>query len=426
MAAQNFAALLNFKPDVAKGIDNPIARLSVQHNEGSLSDVYAYVLRMSQVMRTELPEETKAKIEKFRNLLTTRVQKKNIVTDEVSEVVEPSELTKAYLEKSKAYTDAVLAYNDLRIAAMTGADSQAVHAWALNGAARRNAVKAAMTDWVSNGYKNEYEQMGAFIDQVGQRDLTLLKAQYRDDFERARMTGITSGMDYYFTTLVPGNFARSSGWTKFTFKSTDMQSHGSSTYTNKRWNVSGGASWLGIFGGKGGAESSSSHQEFNSTLSTDEFELSFEITKLPICRDWLSLAFLNCRTWRFDPGNPELKGDLLSDGGAPPKGLMAAIPMEAVFVRQLEFKLGHSESFQNFVRDTKNATQGGDGYVRFGPFFLGGSGKNMSSTESSTRDFGFKQTAQGMSVPGMQVAGFQCYVFDEARPAPLDSITEWV
>ena len=71
------------------------------------------------------------------------------MTDEVSEVVEPSELSKAYLEKSKAYTDAVLAYNDLRIAAMTGADSQAAHAWALNGAARRNAVKAAMADWVA-------------------------------------------------------------------------------------------------------------------------------------------------------------------------------------------------------------------------------------------------------------------------------------
>ena len=194
---------------------------------------------------------------------------------------------------------------------------------------------------------------------------------------------------------------------------------GSSTYTNKRWNVSGGASWLGIFGGKGGAESTSTHQEFTSKLSTDEFGPAFEITKIPFVRSWLPLAFLNSQTWRFDPGNPELKGDLLSDGGAPPKGLMAAIPMEMVVVQNLELKLGHSELFQNFVRDTKNASQGGDGYVRFGPFFLGGGGKNMSSTELSTRDWEFKSTEQGMFVPGMQIAGFQCYVFDEARPAPL-------
>jgi hypothetical protein len=424
--AENWSNFLNIIVDVAKGAADPFAKLQVQHSRGSLSEVYALVLRMSQVMHTELPEATKAKIEKFRNLLSTKIQKTNIVTDEVTEVVEPSELTKAYLEKSKAYADAVFAYNDLRIAAMSGADSQAVHAWALNGATRRNAVKAAMADWVSNGYKNEYEQMSAFIDQVGQRDLTLLKAQYRDDFERARMTGITSGMDYYFTSLAPSNFARSPGWTKFTFKSTDMQSHGSSTYANKRWNLSGGASWLGIFGGRGGAESTSSHQEFTSTLNSDEFELSFEITQVPIIRSWLGLGFLNSKTWRFDPGNPELKGELLSDGGAPPKGLMTAIPMAMVVVQNLELKLGHSESFQNFVRDTKNSSQGGDGYVRFGPFFLGGGGKNMSSTESTTRDWGFKQTEQGISAPGMQVAGFQCHVFDEARPAPLDSITEWV
>jgi hypothetical protein len=424
MQAENFARLVDFVPDVVKGTNGQFAKLSVQSNEGALSDVYARVLRMSQVMYSELPEETKAKIEKFRKLLNTTVQKKNIVTDEVTEVTEPSAVTRSYLEKSKAYTDAVVAYNDLRIAAMSGADSQAVHAWALNGSARRNAVKAAMSDWISNGYKNEYEQMSAFISQVSQRDLTLLKAQYLDDLERGRLTGITSGMDFYFTSLVPGNFARSTGWTGFTFASSDLQSHSGSSYANKRWNVSGGATWLGIFGGKAAAESTTSHREFNSKLNTDEFSLSFEITEVPIDRSWFRPSFLISHTWRFDPSNPDLKSDLLSDGGAPPRGMLPAYPTAIVFIRNLKLKLGHSETFQKFVSDAKSASQGGDGYLHFGPFFLGGGGKNMSAEGSSTRDWGFTSDDQGMTVPGMQIAGFRCHVLPKS-PEPSPSITEW-
>ena len=38
-----------------------------------------------------------------------------------------------------------------------------------------------MNDWVSNGYKNDYEQIAAFIDQVMQRDMALLKQEYHDE-----------------------------------------------------------------------------------------------------------------------------------------------------------------------------------------------------------------------------------------------------
>jgi len=131
----HFARLVDFIPDVVKGTNAQFARLSVQGSEGTLSDVYSRVLRMSQVMHEELPEATKAKIEKFRNLLTTRIKKTNLATDEVTEVLEPSEMMKAFLAKSQARTAAMDKYNNARIAAMTAADSQAVHAWALNGAA---------------------------------------------------------------------------------------------------------------------------------------------------------------------------------------------------------------------------------------------------------------------------------------------------
>jgi len=71
-----------------------------------------------------------------------------------------------------------------RIDALSADNQKAVQYWAINANILRNKVKAAMADWVSSGYKNDYEQIAAFIDQVMQRDMSLLKAQYRDDLEK--------------------------------------------------------------------------------------------------------------------------------------------------------------------------------------------------------------------------------------------------
>jgi hypothetical protein len=217
MQAENFARLVDFKPDVAQANNTQFARLAILNNTGGLADFYRYTLRMSQVAQSELPAATKAKIDKFRKLLTVTTKKKNLVTDEETEVSEPSPMVVAYNEKLAAYESAALTYNNLRINALTATDSRSVHEWSMNAGILRNRVKTAMSDWVSNGYKNEYEQIAAFIDQVTQRDMSLLKAEYRDDLEKARLTGLASGGDFYYTSLVPAGFVTSGGWTKFSF-----------------------------------------------------------------------------------------------------------------------------------------------------------------------------------------------------------------
>jgi hypothetical protein len=190
-----------------------------------------------------------------------------------------------------------------------------VHYWALNANILRNKVKAAMNDWVTNGYKNDYEQIAAFIDQVMLRDMALLKQEYRDDLEKARITGLASGSDFFYTSLIPGNFARSNGWTEFSFSSGDLTSHSSSTYSTRRWQARAGASFLGIFGGRGGASSSSSRSAYEHTFNSDSFFLRFQICQVPIVRPWFKQAFLLSKTWRFDQNNPEAKDEIVSDGG---------------------------------------------------------------------------------------------------------------
>jgi len=164
MQAENFARLVDFVPDVARADNEQFARLNIMNHEGSLSDIYRYILRMSQVMQSELPEETKKKIEKFRSLLSVTKTKKNLLDDSETQVTKPSPLTQVYFEKMAVYESAALEYNSRRVDALTAADPRAVHYWALNANILRNKVKAAMNDWVANGYKNDYEQIAAFLD----------------------------------------------------------------------------------------------------------------------------------------------------------------------------------------------------------------------------------------------------------------------
>ena len=309
--------------------------------------------------------------------------------------------------------------------ALTAADPRAVHYWALNANILRNKVRAAMNDWVANGYKNDYEQISAFIDQVMQRDMTLLKQEYRDDLEKTRITGLASGSDFFYTSLIPGNFARSSGWTEFTFSSGDFASHSSSNYSTRRWQARAGAAFLGIFGGRGGGSSSSSRSDYKDTFKSDDFSLKFEICQVPIVRPWFKQAFLLSKTWRFDQNNPEAKDEIVSDGGDIPKGLMPAYPTTAIFVRGLTLRLGHSEGFSDFMSEHTSSSAGGGGLVHFGPFFVGGSYSRASTSGSTQRNYGYSWNNQGMKVSGMQVVGFKCHI-NPKSPDPLPTITKWV
>ena len=425
MQAENFARLVDFVPDVTSASNEQFQRLSVMNNEGSLSDRYKYTLRMSQVMETELPEETKKKIEKFRGLLTTTTTKKNLLDDTETEVTGPSPLTQAYFDKMAAYEEKALEYNTHRIDALTAADARAVHYWANNAGILRNRVKAAMSDWVANGYKNEYEEIAAFIDQVSQRDMALLKQEYRDDLEKARLTGLASGSDFYYTALVPGNFATSSGWTEFGFKSSNYTSQASSNYSTKKWDAKAKGGFLGVFGGSGGGGRSSDRKEYATTFNSDQFNLNFFIAQVPMVRPWMKEAFLVSKSWRFDQNNPEAKGEVINDGGTPPKGLIPAYPTTALFIRDLTLSFAETSGFSNFMAENESSHAGGGGSVSWGPFNLGGSYSRSSTSGSTQRSHGFSFDGQTMKVAGMQLIGFKCHILPKS-PDPLSSITEWI
>jgi hypothetical protein len=407
LQAEMFSRLVDFIPDVANK-DNHLARLVMKNDEGSLSDVYEEVLKMSQVVKTELDDKTKEKIEKFRALLS--VEKENLLGEMVTV---PSPLVDAYTTKMQEYEAAVIAYNEHRINALVAKDPQAVHYWKLNGKTLENRVKSSMAAWISSGFKKDYEGISAFIDQVMSRDLTLLKADYKHLFETAGIKSEFAG-DFLPTFAAPANFPKAGGWTTFTFNQSHFNSYSNSK--SNRWGGGGGFS-LGIFsiGGKAGGKK----DEFSSGFDSSKFSLSFQMCQVPIIRPWFKRNFIASNYWRYDKKSPSVANAVLSDGGNPPKGKMVAYPTSIVFIRNLELKFAENTGFSNWM---KKEIDGGGG-ISIGPFFAGGS-YGASSSQSVSN---YTHNSQSVKVPGMQIIGFKCHVLPKSpNPNPTIKESSWV
>src|SRR5579871_2579954 len=424
--AEQLARIVDFVPDVAKINNNQFAQFAVENNEGTLSDRYDLILKMSQVMAQELDQATQDKIAKFRGLLQTTTQKTDLVTGAVTNMVGPSPLVQAYNQKMQAYDSAALTYNMARINALAGNDPAAVQNWAINASILRNTVVAAMDDWITNGYKDDYEEIAAYINQVMQRDMAMLKQQYEQDLQNARLTGISSGSDFYYTGLVPGDFAQSAGWSTFTFSSGDIGNYANSSFSNSGWQAQATGGFLGLFGASAGASASQGRVQCNSGFDSDRFSLRFSICQIPIVRPWFKDAYLLSKCWRFDQSNPDYKNLLLSDGGNPPKGYVPAYPTSVVFIRDLYLSLDKNSGAGQFIQQQQASSQGGGTSVNFGLFSLGGSASHYSQSGYSQRSSNYQWDDQGLSVPGMQIAGFKCHVLASKCPAPDPSITSWV
>jgi len=429
MQAENFANMVNFIPDVsgrfANGVcEENIKGLSVLENEGSLSDVYKYILTMSQVMESELDEKTKAKIEKFRGLLETEKEKIDIITDEKTMVKEPSPLVNAYTQKMAEYDAAALEYNSKRIAALDATDAKAVHDWALNANIYYNKVKAAKAAWVSAGYKNEYEQISAYIDQVMQRDMSMLKQNYLETLEKSTLTSLVSGATFPFTTISPANFAQSSGWTRFTFNQSQYDDAQKSDVHNHSVKVDQSSkSWFHKQHYSYGKTTNT--QTLETTFNLSEITVEFEICQVNIVRPWFKPAFLHSKYWRFDQNNPDAKGQMLWDGKG--NGILPAYPTAMILTRNLVIDFHEESAAQDFLHKFEETSHEGGIGVNIGLWGIG-VGCDFSYLDNSKHDESETKAHQMGSkivVSGMQIIGYRCHQL-EVSPNPNPEITNWI
>jgi hypothetical protein len=381
----------------------------------SMPFVYEQVLKRSQVPAQQLNEETKNRLERYRNKLTATVEKENLATGETVEKTVSSDLVKAYDKYMQKYLTAESEYSSKRVAAMTSDDEQVVLDWNLNQDTYRQKVQAAYDKWVSAGYKNEVEQMRAFINQVSMQNMAFMKRDLLDQFDRASITEQNSNIEFLWTSLIPASLPFAEGWQKYSFTHKDVERHSESSYNE--WSAGGSTGGLLSIGVSASASGSTERSSLDFDLTN--LSISFELAQGIIDRPWFSPEFMLSNAWRFPP---ELEGlenmtQQLSDGKKPPSGSLIAYPTTALFVRNVEIRFKDIEMDSETVR-RKLDTQAS---VNFGPLRIGG---GSYSRGSESYDFEYDVTDNALHVPGMQVIGFRCRVLPKL-PNPSDEIENW-
>lgn len=416
--AEDLAYLMDFIPD-ASGISDGDKRMNLNKKiwnpSDRLSDVYNFVLNQSEVVQTEVDETLQAKIDRVRRVLQTT----KTVTDfdenfeEVKrEITVDSVVAVQYKEKKQVYDAAFQEYRNAQIRAMNGGPED-VDFFALNERILRSKVRMAENDWHANGYKNLYERATSFLDQAASGDLNLLMQGYREDMDFSQISNPASpGSKFYFTKLVPSNFASSmQGWTQFSFSKKDYESHRDRRRTT--WGAGGGFIG-GLFNIGGSAEGEVTR--ISNDVKWESLKIKFSIAQVPIMRSWFHSNLLSSRFWRFG-ANADIigQGDLLSDGGMPPAGQMPAYPTTAIFIKDLEITFDtYSGNY-----DALHSHISGRSGLSWGPIHLGGS----YSRSKTTSDFESSRLHNGIKIDGMQLIGFRCHLLPKS-PNPVEGIAE--
>jgi cell division septum initiation protein DivIVA len=407
--ASRFARLVDFTPD-AKGVFGEQQQMaSFQSDAGSLSRTYERALKQSQVAKAELTEEQRGQLERFRNLLYPEQEITDLVTGKTETKRVEGPILRAYKEFQAKYEDALFAYNEARVKAMSAANPEAVLNFSMNGDALRRRVRTAEGDWAAAGHRRDVEGMLAVIESIGLRDLSVWKADLLDRFDKGRLSD-TLGQEFWWTSLVPGGFAASdSGWSTFTFNEQDMKTFASAKST--KWEVDGKIGWGALSVGGEGSGTTASKKEVKDVTN---LKMSFGVAQIPLEYSWLDEYFLRSRAWRIAPDAVE--GEQLSDGGSPPTGAMVAYATSVIFVRDVTIDASELHDESSELSKTFKAKGGGG----WGPFKVGGgySRESQEKTVETTLD------EKGLTIKGLQIIGFRCRLLDKA-PNPLENV-EWV
>lgn len=412
--AYNLAQLLDFIPDVTMAYSNEKQEGMYKPDaEKHLSEIYRQILRFSKVVDYPLTEEQQAKLDKLRGKLFETKMVKNLATDVEEEKTVPSALMNAYNEHLTKYLDATTEYNSKRAAAAgaTGPEGKQASAdWILNQQNYFLKVKAAADAWVAGGYRNEVDDINAFINQTTQRSLKLWKQSLLERYDQAFISTPEVGVAFPYTTLVPGDLANSGGWTQIGVTHNHTQWAKDNTETS--WKAGGGLNFgLFSFDASGGRKSSS----FTETHAVEEFSMSFELCQALIVRAGFYPEFFANRGWILRKGEGWMFDQMPSDGARPPTGEFVGYATQAIFVRNVQIK---SREFRSAYHKTASEVEAGGG-VGWGPFRLSGSYKRSDQHE----DFDSTDDGETLGVNGMQIIGFVNHLLDKA-PNPLDELDD--
>ncbi|MFT4968037.1 MAG: hypothetical protein ACI9CD_001057 [Candidatus Deianiraeaceae bacterium] len=235
--AEQFATFANYILDSSLFYDDKQEQMIYRQSGASMAEVYEQTLKCSKVADTPISDDDQKRIDRFRGLLMEEYTEKNIITDKEEIRTRDGKVKLLYTEYQAKYQQECTKYNSL-------SNARAVQEFALNGKVLQNNVKVAYDAWVSNRFKNDYEEMVAFIKQITTRNLTSYKEGLSSTFRNSRMGNPTTGVDFNFTSLYPSAFITDvNSWSKFSFTTEDFKcdtstsSYSTSVMAEAQWGL---------------------------------------------------------------------------------------------------------------------------------------------------------------------------------------------
>ena len=392
--AAGFSRFVDFVPSVNGVVMGNTKEGVLRPGSATLSEFYKRILGSADVAELANTADESAKIAQLESKAEPLLEK--------------------YFQYKDEYSAANEAYVDLRIkSTWSTLDGLAFQSKGLAFKTKRDDAKAK---WEVLGKKNQYNDIQAQITSLrNKRSPAIWLAE-----ALARFNDIPEGQNAVFgeariTIPYPGGFAQSpGGWSNFSFETSHVEKLDQTTHTT--WKAGGGIKWSSLKLGGGASSSTDTALHIN---NTDGFTIKMEVAQIPLIRQWFDPWFLRSEFWRFKPGSIEAEsGDVVSDGGSPPKGLAVGYPVTAIFVRDVQITLAELKDTSSELYKTLKV-DGGGGWGLGALSIKGGYERNGEvKTQKSTVD---KATGT-LTVEGLQLVGFMCEEVGMS-PDPKEGLT---
>jgi len=373
----------------------------------AISKIYGDIMNGVQIPVQPANPQIEQQLQTAYNYLWRTVNVTDPDTGDVTQDKLESLVYRDYIDNYSAYMMQRSAYMAAYMAAQSTQTTKAT--WPMLAPTLQIPVKMAYDKW-RGSYADQVEQALAIQNTSSQNALSKAFANAKAVFEGygAMLEDAGSGLSQVIhrSALLPSDWYKVSPASKGVIvdtKSGSFYRNSSSEFT------SGGGSAgfsMGIFSIGGSAGHSVEHRQMST--ETKNLRISYEYSLVTIRRPWLAFQLLSTKGWNLQ--NLYSRGQISNGSkGGQNKSLMPLLPTGFIVARKIIISADWQQAEWDFV---KKQTQAGGGFS-IGPFSIGGSYGNSSTSETYTSGFANGQ----ITVPGVQIIGWISQVVPYCPPS---------
>lgn len=386
----------------------------------SVVDAYKMILQFSEQIDDSYNQEAEAKSKEIHAKLEQTVTKTNPFTNEKETVTEPSELSKNYFKYKQPYIDAQVRRGiEMEKGMDTNTDN--LDLWTREGdTATKEQEETALQQFISYGYKNEYETLVNTLADLYDKCFVNMKKEFKDAMESAKRSDTVSGAEYYDTELYPTDFVvNDTSWTHFAFDSKNYvgdkegESHGGGFGTSLSGEALLFLQPLAATASIGGGFDKMSGTSSENIDATDLY-ISFKIARVNIIRPWFKPSIFVMKNYKLSDQAPQsIISRGLIDGVPSLEGILPYYPTELVLIKDVQIRCKDLKKTDSVIKKSVSGHAG----ISFLGIHIGGHGSKSKYSEKVNID----QEQGLLTIDGMQAIGFMISVTPESPKSVIEA-----